>query len=103
MSDDAGNFSSGYNSGQKRDASASTSNSKPSKKTKSNGSSGALPELALAKKYEESMNVKGYYMSEKLDGMRCLYGMGSGICTVAIATLFMLLHSSRKLFLKELH
>jgi DNA ligase-1 len=73
-----GSFSSGYNSSKKRAASAS--NSKPSKKTKTNASTehGSLPELALASKYDEGMNVTGYYMSEKLDGMRCLWdGLGN--------------------------
>lgn len=65
-----GNFSSGY----KR--TASSSKSEPSsKKTKSSDASTqkSLPELALAKKWDENMNVKGYYMSEKMDGMRCLW------------------------------
>ncbi|KAK1733071.1 DNA ligase [Skeletonema marinoi] len=77
---DIGKFSSGNNSGKKRTAS-DASDSKPSKKAKVNASDthqGSLPELALAKKWDESMNVKGYYLSEKLDGMRCLWdGLGN--------------------------
>lgn len=65
-----GNLSSGY-----KRAAPSSKNKPSSKKTKSSDASTqkSLPELALAKKWDENMNVKGYYMSEKLDGMRCLW------------------------------
>lgn len=73
-----GNFSTGYNSSKKRSASDASSDSKSSKKAKASASNShqdpdSLPELALAKKWDESIDVKGYYMSEKLDGMRCLW------------------------------
>ena len=31
------------------------------------------PELFLLKKYQEDMNVSGWYMSEKLDGVRAYW------------------------------
>lgn len=71
-------FSSGYQS--KKRSSTSTSdnkndnndNNKTSNKKKK-GSDNLPVEVALAKTWNENTNVTGYYMSEKLDGMRCIW------------------------------
>ena len=64
-------YSAGYQS-KKRSSTSTTSDGKEDsskKKTKGN-----LPcEVALAKSWNESTNPTGYYMSEKLDGMRCIW------------------------------
>lgn len=63
---DTTSFSNGYQS-KKRTA---ADDSKSSKKKKAN----ELPtEVALAKTWNENTSVTGYYMSEKLDGMRCIW------------------------------
>lgn len=72
-------FSSGYQS--KKRSSTSTSdnnndnndNNKTSNKKKKKSSDNLPVEVALAKTWNENTNVTGYYMSEKLDGMRCIW------------------------------
>jgi len=62
-------YSAGYQS-KKRSSTSTTSDGKEDKKK----TKGNLPcEVALAKSWNESTNPTGYYMSEKLDGMRCIW------------------------------
>ena len=67
-------FSSGYQTSKKRPSTDigggnESSNDSPKKKSKGN-----LPvEVALAKTWNETTNITGFYMSEKLDGMRIIW------------------------------
>ena len=71
-------FSSGYQTSKKRPSTdigggneSSNDSSSSSSKKKSKGN---LPvEVALAKTWNETTNITGFYMSEKLDGMRIIW------------------------------
>lgn len=58
----------------KNKRSSTSSSSKPdAKKAKKSEAGGLKIEVSLAKSWKEKDNVSGWLMSEKLDGMRCVW------------------------------